>query len=289
MNNPMPSVPNVYVIGDTMFSVTPDGGGAQLIKATVPLGDHDETGTLHLGSGSVTHRAGVELLKRIVEKAFSCELLESDSNTAGEYSFRLQPPTGHAMKIKPKPAILQEGEHIVELKPLPEKLKKTLSDETFDEFMLAVSKHFPTEAMARATLDKMLAFEERRKKALATAAGDIKEAHIEQERLARATKQVGHLLRPIVYTLAEHGVFIDKDLSDALVFALLEGFSKTDDKERMSKEDAAIGKTTENYFTALERRMSELGVEVDNPKKLKSDLLINMGKAEKEERGRRAA
>jgi hypothetical protein len=291
MPKDQPSIPNAYTIGDTVFLVTPVGGGVQEIKAMVGMGNTDATGRLFLDNGAPSQRAGVELLKKLIERYFRAEILERSDDPLHEIIFRVQPPTKHTMRIERTPiaATPATANQIVELKPLPAKLKNTLSDDEFDTFMLDVSKRYPTEDKARHVLDRIQAFETRRKEMTAISRRDRGDARIEAERFRKAIKQVGHLLRPLISTLTKHGIAIDSELSEELVYSLLQGWAATTDADRASKQDGAIGKATENYIKAIERKMIELSVEVDDPKGLKEDLSINIGKAEKQHRGRRAA
>lgn len=280
--------PNAYVIGDTVILVTPLGGGAHEIKAQVVSGAMQDD-KLFLQTGAPGQRAGVALLKKLIERYFKAEILERDEDPLQEIVFRVQPPTKHAMKIERPVSMPDTSKHIIELKPLPAKLKHSLSDKQFDTFMLDVSKHFPTEARAQKALDQFETFEAKRKEMTAISRRDRGDARIEAEKMRKAVKQVGHLLRPLISTLTKHGIPIDDELSEELVYSLLQGYAATKDADRLSKEDAAIGRTTEQYIKTIEQKMIELGVEVDDPKLLREDLTINIGAAEKQHRGREAA
>jgi hypothetical protein len=273
-----------YTVGNLMFYVKPLGGGAQEITALAARSDKDEAGTFHISSLNTSDARS--LLKQMITTLFQADILEpTDQDDPNTFRVVPQGSTNRHMHIRShgmKESIAMPENVIVEVK-IPQKLKHKLTDKGFDQFMKDVSARFPDGKSLDEAIEKNKIYQTNQKRLQKAHRQESSEAVIEKERLRRATKAVGHLLRPTVYTLYKHGVFLSNDAADSLVFSLLSGFAQ----DQSVRDD--LKQQTDKYVDEIVKFLIQFAPELNNDKALIDDLRINIGAAEQKHRGRSAA
>jgi hypothetical protein len=278
----MDSPAKLYEFGGITLSVKPIGGGAQEVTASNLNGSFDAEGTYHITSGSV--EPAVSLLFKLIKSAFKADIFES---TSGEDTvFRVVPPSDHAMRIGKKPAdpaaTSAMVDRIIEVKSLGQG-KSSLSDEEFNDFLETVSARFPNKDSAAAAYKQTLRHEELQRRMIERAKSDRRDAAEEMKGYKASIEEVRHLLRPVVFTLAKHGIGVGDDFSQEIIYALLEGHSKATPEQRKD-----VSYLTNKYVELLQGKMTQLAIDADDDKTLLSDLRINIGNAETQHRSRAA-
>ncbi len=268
-----PSKP--YDIGGVTFDVRSLENGEQQIVATNLGGKFDEQGFYQMENGDV--EPAVSLVFKMIQSAFKADIYAETREDQTIFQVRRH-TTNDPMQIKnhlPKRlAPIEMVDRIVEVKKYPGG-KRSLDDDVFAELMQKLSEHFATPEKAHKAYQQLAIQEERRRRASKTAKDDQRAARAEQLQYKPSFDQVNHLLRPIVLTLAQHGIRTDDELTDGIIVALLDTHSKAD--ENLRKDPSAMAR---EYVNQLATKISQQGLHVEDHIVLESDLLNNICEAE---------
>lgn len=167
--------------------------------------------------------------------------------------------------------------------------KRMLTDDELHDFMQALAQNFNTPQKVARSVEHLAKQRQKRAALTIESVADQRSGRQELKRLVQHTDKIKHLLRPVVYALAKHGIGGGDEFVDAVIFGLLEGYDKASLSEREQ-----IPQLANRYVASLADKLSQIGIDAaDTAEALKDNLFIDIARAEqqrtKKDRGMGAA